>query len=225
MFKGIDDSGFEKADPVLELQVKVLNLNEGRNEAIAKRCGLLAQYSTFVSKVRDFEKEGYTREESMKKAVVYCRNHDILKELLEKNAGEVLNMLMTEWNWDDALDVRYEEGREEGIEQGIEIGIEKGIEQGIEKGREKEREESHEYFLKLLDQGLSVDEIKRLLQNWNLNPNNEHPEENLHVWSKGGVIPAAPAMETRLIFAPAGGIICYTFLVVAEVIPPPLLHI
>jgi hypothetical protein len=33
---------------------------------------------------------------------------------LEKNASEVLNMLLTEWNWDDALDVRFEEGREEG---------------------------------------------------------------------------------------------------------------
>jgi hypothetical protein len=29
---------------------------------------------------------------------------------------------MKEWNWDDALTVRYREGREEGWE-GIEIGI------------------------------------------------------------------------------------------------------
>jgi len=27
-------------------------------------------------------------------------------------------MLMTEWNWDDALAVRYEEGREDGLEEG-----------------------------------------------------------------------------------------------------------
>jgi len=33
-------------------------------------------------------------------------------------------MLMTEWNWDDALAVRYEEGREEGLEVGIEKGRE-----------------------------------------------------------------------------------------------------
>ena len=26
-----------------------------------------------------------------------------------------MNMLITEWNWDDALAVRFEEGREEGI--------------------------------------------------------------------------------------------------------------
>ena len=27
-------------------------------------------------------------------------------------------MLLTEWNWDDALNVRFEEGREEGFEKG-----------------------------------------------------------------------------------------------------------
>jgi predicted transposase/invertase (TIGR01784 family) len=27
-------------------------------------------------------------------------------------------MLYAEWNWDDALAVRYEEGREEGLEEG-----------------------------------------------------------------------------------------------------------
>jgi predicted transposase YdaD len=46
--------------------------------------------------------------------------HDILKEFLEKNATEVLGMLMKEWNWDDALAVRYREGREGGREEGIE---------------------------------------------------------------------------------------------------------
>jgi predicted transposase/invertase (TIGR01784 family) len=42
-------------------------------------------------------------------------------------------MLFTEWNWDDALAVRFEEGREEGREE----GMEKGREEGIEEGREE----------------------------------------------------------------------------------------
>ena len=53
----------------------------------------------------------------MKKAVIYCRDHDILKEFLEANATEVLNMLMTEWNWEDAKQVWFEEGMEEGKEE------------------------------------------------------------------------------------------------------------
>ena len=52
---------------------------------------------------------------SIGKAIIYCREHDILKEFLEKNATEVMNMLMVEWNMDDALAVRYEEGQEKRV--------------------------------------------------------------------------------------------------------------
>jgi predicted transposase/invertase (TIGR01784 family) len=34
-------------------------------------------------------------------------------------------MLLTEWNWDEALEVAREEGREEGREDGLEEGMEK----------------------------------------------------------------------------------------------------
>jgi len=49
----------------------------------------------------------------MKLAIKYCRKNDILKDFLEKNGTEVINMLLTEWNMDDALAVRFEEGRED----------------------------------------------------------------------------------------------------------------
>jgi len=105
----------ERYSPALELTVRVININEGRNAGIAARCKKLSEYSVFVAKVREFE-EGGGREEAIKRAVKYCQTHDILREFLELHAGEVLSMLMTEWNWDDALAVRYEEGHEEGWE-------------------------------------------------------------------------------------------------------------
>jgi predicted transposase/invertase (TIGR01784 family) len=108
----------EKEVPALELTVRVININEGRNREIAERCKKLAEYSAFVAKVRSLEKELGSLEEAMKKAVKYCEKHDILKEFLELHGGEVLNMLYTEWNMDDALAVRYEEGKEEGVEEG-----------------------------------------------------------------------------------------------------------
>ena len=36
-------------------------------------------------------------------------------------------MLMTEWNWDDALAVRYEEGREEGREEIARNALSEGV--------------------------------------------------------------------------------------------------
>jgi hypothetical protein len=117
-FESIKSLGLaEKESPSLELVVKVLNINEGKNSKITSGCQTLAQYSAFIAKMREYEKAKYTREEAVKKAVTYCKNHAILSEFLDKNASEVLNMLMTEWNWDDALAVRFEEGREEGREE------------------------------------------------------------------------------------------------------------
>jgi hypothetical protein len=115
-FSGI----LEKGTPALELVVKVININQGRNEGIARKCRTLAEYSAFVDKVREYEKECGNLKEAIKKAIKYCREHDILKEFLEKNATEVFNMLMTEWNMDTALAVRFEEGMEKGLVKGRE---------------------------------------------------------------------------------------------------------
>ena len=108
-----------KGPPALELEVKVININQGRNESKIKKCKTLAAYSVFVGKVQEHEGEGLGREDAIRKAIQYCLEHDILKDFLEKNASEVENMLLTEWNWNDAKQVWYEEGREEGREEGI----------------------------------------------------------------------------------------------------------
>jgi hypothetical protein len=118
-----------KESPALELAVRVININEGRNEGIVRRCAVLNGYSAFVARVREYERELGDKEEAMKAAIKYCREHDILKEFLERHSSEVMNMLLTEWSWDDALAVRYEEG--------LETGIEKGREEGRLEGREE----------------------------------------------------------------------------------------
>ena len=149
MFTSTESLGLpEKANSFLELECKVYNINDGKNEGMVKRCHILAQYSTFIAKVREFEKDGHSREESMKKGIVYCRNHDILKEYLEKHSSEVLNMLMTEWNWDDAKQVWYEEGEQRGEQT------------GEQKGRKEERQE----ILELVDQVGSLEELKQRLK-------------------------------------------------------------
>ena len=42
----------------------------------------LAEYSAFVDKVREYERECRILEVAIKKAIKYCREHDILKEFL-----------------------------------------------------------------------------------------------------------------------------------------------
>jgi len=114
LFEKPQDLGLpEKANPLLELEVKVININEGRNDAIVTRCKKLAEYSAFVAKARTFLQDTENREEAIKEAVKYCQKHDILKEFLEIYGSEVLNMLITEWNMEDCIAVRCEEARDD----------------------------------------------------------------------------------------------------------------
>jgi hypothetical protein len=139
-FESLRELGLaEKDPPSLELVVKVVNINEGRNGVIAKRCKKLAEYSAFVAKARAFVKELGSREEAVKEAVKYCQKHGILKEFLKLHAAEVLGMLFTEWNLEDAIAVRYEEGLEDGLEKGMMVGRAEGLDEGRVEGRIDEK--------------------------------------------------------------------------------------
>ena len=101
----------------LELRVKVLNINWGHNREIMEKSPSLAGYARFVARVRD--KEGSLgREGALKEAVRYSIREGILREYLREHGREVENMLLTEWDWDEAKEVWKEEGREEGREEG-----------------------------------------------------------------------------------------------------------
>ena len=67
MFKSLSPLGLpEKMIPALELIVRVININVGENEEIVRKCRTLSEYSAFIAKVREFMKEGNSREESIK---------------------------------------------------------------------------------------------------------------------------------------------------------------
>jgi len=122
-----------KNSPALELTVRVININHGRNAAILGGCRELGWYSAFIAKAREFERALGDRTEAIKRAVVYCRDRGILREFLEKHGTEVLNMLTKEWKLEDALAVRYEEGWEDGRKGG-----ERNIVEMLKSGRSPE---------------------------------------------------------------------------------------
>jgi predicted transposase YdaD len=123
----------EKNLPPLELEVKVININQGRSPEIVEKSKTLYGYSIFIAKIREYEKETGNREGAMKEAIKYCLAHGILEDFLKQHATEVMSMLLTEWDWNDAKEVWTEEAWEGGREE--------GLEEGLEKGREEEREE------------------------------------------------------------------------------------
>jgi hypothetical protein len=104
----------------LELVVKVYNINHGHNREILEKSTTLDSYSVFVDKVRENQKAGLTLEESVKAAIKYCIDRNILRGFFETISSEVFNMLTDEWNWDEYFEVVREEALEKGIEKGIE---------------------------------------------------------------------------------------------------------
>lgn len=106
---------------VLELTVMVLNINHGHNKAVMQKSKTLADYVAFIAKVREYQrtlgKEQRLLEKAIKAATYYCINHDILRGFLQENSSEVINMVMTEFNLEEALEVAREEAREETIEE------------------------------------------------------------------------------------------------------------
>jgi predicted transposase YdaD len=116
--------------PSLELIVQVYNINSGHNAGILKKSRTLGGYSAFVGKVREYE-QTFTLEEAMKEAAKYCMDNDILKTFLETHGSEVFNMLLTEWNTEEAKVVWREEGFEDGLEKGREEVARNAFAKGI----------------------------------------------------------------------------------------------
>jgi hypothetical protein len=146
LYNGLDDCGdlmtmrlsdaFEQAggctDVNMELVVKFVNINKGRNGEIVRKCEPLEGYVEFVDiarKARERMLKGNPEinreaalEAAVSEAVAYCKEHGILKDFFEKLKPEEVNMLATEWKLEDALVVEREEGWEDGFEDGIEKG-------------------------------------------------------------------------------------------------------
>jgi hypothetical protein len=113
----LSDSFIAGGTTGLELSARVLNVNAGHNRNILRKSKTLEEYAQFIAMVREYEKEDGL-EESLKKAVKYSIKKGILRPFLKDHASEVVNMIFTEWNWDDAREVWEEEAKAQGIEIG-----------------------------------------------------------------------------------------------------------
>jgi len=150
----------EKGTIELELEVKVYNINKGHNPELAKKSVTLNGYEEFIAAVRDYEKQGLKREAAITQAVKDCINRNILKDFLETNSSEVINMLLTDWNMDDALRVREEEGILIGEQRGMRIGEQRGMLIGEQRGmRHGMQERAKEIARNMLNKGMDVDTI------------------------------------------------------------------
>jgi predicted transposase/invertase (TIGR01784 family) len=124
----LSDSFFQadiKIDLPLELVVQVYNINKGRNQDILSKSKTLENYSKFIDKIREYQKEYKWKynekkeilEKSFRSAINYCIKNDILRDFLKKHSSEVINMLYAEYDPEVEMRVVREEALEEGREE------------------------------------------------------------------------------------------------------------
>ena len=106
-------------------------------------CHDLEQYVQFLELVEEARAAGH--ENPLKWAIQEAVRRNILRDYLERKGGEVLSILMTEYNYATDMAVLKEEayadglfaGLEQGLERGLATGREEGISIGLERGREE----------------------------------------------------------------------------------------
>ena len=99
----------------VELKVKVININSDKAHELLGQCGILKEYSQFISTVRKYSDE----ESAIKKAIRECMERGILSDYLKRKGSEVENMLIAEYSYEEDIQVKQEEAMQQGIQKGI----------------------------------------------------------------------------------------------------------
>ena len=170
-----------KADLTLELKVKVCTIRSDHPSPVVHRCPDLEQYVQFLELVEEAKAAGQA--EPLTWAIQEAVRRNILRDYLERKGGEVLSILMTEYNYatdmavlkeeayEDGLFAGLEQGLERGLATGREEGISIGLEQGLERGAYETRLETARSFLSMglepeqvaQGTGLSLEVIQKLI--------------------------------------------------------------
>lgn len=105
----------------LEFKIKVLNINFGQNKALMDKCKRLKDYSIFIYKVRCYAIKMNTLETAVHKSIAECIKENVLSDILSKHRGEVLNMILTEYDEQAHIANEKKWSYEDGIEKGVKI--------------------------------------------------------------------------------------------------------
>ena len=141
----------EQENPALELNVEVYNINYSETSELLQKSAYLNDYSYFIYLVQQFVGRGRTLDEAVKLASEQCIAEGVMADFLREHSMEVEEMLVTEWDWDEALAVSKEEGYEDGFEA--------GERRGVEYGEKKKQEEMIRAFQDVLSPEVIAEKI------------------------------------------------------------------
>ena len=113
----LSDSFPRCSESDIEVRVRMLNVNYGRNRKLLEACRPLKEYSWLVEEIRKNmrikEEEGFSS--AVDKAISAMPADYLIKPFLEAHRAEVKGMLLTEYNEAEQMELFKEDGRKEGI--------------------------------------------------------------------------------------------------------------
>ena len=150
----------QNADLTLELKVKVCTIKSETPSPVVRSCTDLEQYVQFLELVEETKAAGHKH--PLKWAIQEAVRRNILRDYLERKGGEVLSILMTEYDYATDMAVLKEESYEDGLFAGLATGREEGREEGISIGLERGAYQTKlETARNLLSEGLAPAMVAR----------------------------------------------------------------
>lgn len=119
-------------NPMLELQVLMLNLNEGNNKELKEKCRCLEEYMLYVGRIRYYAAHCDTLQEAVERAISDCIEEGILEDFLRTHKAEAMTVSIFEYDEEKELRLYREAEREVGIEQTLSKQIRKKIAKNID---------------------------------------------------------------------------------------------
>ena len=108
----------EGLEPDIEVKVRMLNINYGKNIKLMEDCKPLAEYSWLVEQIRENKMAGVEIEEAVDQAIDDMPKDYVIRPFLVGNRAEVKDMCITEYNEAETMEMFREEGRIEGRMEG-----------------------------------------------------------------------------------------------------------
>ena len=146
----------QNADLTLELKVKVCTIKSETPSPVVHSCHDLEQYVQFLELMGEAKAAGHRH--PLKWAIQEAVRRNILRDYLERKGGEVLSILMTEYDYATDMAVLKEESYEDGLFVGLATGREEGISIALERGAYQKALETAK---NLLPMGLSSEQISQ----------------------------------------------------------------
>ena len=110
MILKLSDAFPEEADSDIEIKVRMINVNYGRNQELLNTCKPLQEYSWLTNEIRENKRKGESLDSAVDHAILSMPDDFVIKSLLMAHRAEVKDMLLTEYNEVEQMKLWKEEG-------------------------------------------------------------------------------------------------------------------